>query len=256
MRSAFLTLGFAAIAALYGCSGTSDVTISEDQPVTGQPGGSSTDDKRVDTANESGRDDETPAGPGDEVKGDAGTSGDKPPKPAAKPITFFMTSAAGAKGGDLGGLAGADKHCQDLAAAAGGGAKTWHAYLSTTGIAAVNAKDRIGAGPWYNQKGEAVAASVADLHSKGFVAGRVLDEKGASPPDRPHNDVFTGSDKDGNAALTTCGNWILSTANIGSGTVGHADASATRGGTDRWNIAHTVSCAPGADVRLYCFAIN
>jgi hypothetical protein len=256
MRSAFFTLGFAALAALYGCSGTSDVTISDDQPVTEQQGGP-TDDKRVDTTSEHGRDDETPA-PGDTTKGDGGTPGDNGPTkpPTAKPMTFFVTSAAGPKGGDLGGLTGADKRCQDLATAAGGGAKTWHAYLSTAGIGAVNARDRIGAGPWFNQKGEAVASSVADLHAKGFNGGRVLDEKGASPPDRPHNDVFTGSDKDGNGVLANCGNWALSTANIGSATVGHADASATRGGTDRWNTAHTVSCGAGADVRLYCFAIN
>src|SRR5450830_2146473 len=80
-------------------------------------------------------------------------------------MTFFVTSAGPGKGADLGGLAGADRHCQQLAQAAGAGAKTWHAYLSTQGAGAVNARDRIGKGPWMNAKGVVVASSVDDLHS-------------------------------------------------------------------------------------------
>src|SRR5690348_11475327 len=80
------------------------------------------------------------------------------------PMSFFITSVGSGKGADLGGLAGADKHCQELAAAAGAGKRTWHAYLSTTGAGGVNARDRIGKGPWYNAKGNLIARNVAELH--------------------------------------------------------------------------------------------
>src|ERR1700693_4393118 len=90
-----------------------------------------------------------------------------PAQAQSSTMSFFVTSVGSGKGGDLGGLAGADTHCQTLAAAAGAGSKTWHAYLSTQGASAVNARDRIGAGPWTNAKGTAVAKSVDDLHSAG-----------------------------------------------------------------------------------------
>ncbi len=114
-------------------------------------------------------------------------------------MSFFVTSAGPGKGADLGGLAGADKHCQDLAASAGAGAKTWHAYLSTQGAGAVNARDRIGKGPWVNAKGVVVATSVADLHSANNKLNKQnnLSEKGEiinGRGDKPNrHDIITGS---------------------------------------------------------------
>src|SRR5262252_8793005 len=95
-------------------------------------------------------------------------------------MTFFVTSVGPGKGGDLGGLEGADRHCQSLAQAAGAGGKTWHAYLSTQGSGGVNAKDRVGNGPWFNAKGVQIAAKVADLHSDNSKINKetALDEKG------------------------------------------------------------------------------
>src|SRR4051794_41824507 len=99
--------------------------------------------------------------------------------PQAPNMTFFITSVGSGKGADLGGLAGADAHCQQLAQAAGAGGKTWHAYLSTQGQGAVNAKDRIGKGPWQNAKGAVVAKDVDDLHgNNNLTAATALDEKG------------------------------------------------------------------------------
>ena len=146
-----------------------------------------------------------------------------PPAPP-QPMSFFVTSAGGGKGADLGGLAGADQHCQTLAAAAGRGGATWHAYLSTQGAGAVNARDRIGSGPWYNAKGARVAQNVADLHGDTLEAARLgnalgkqsaLTEKGeivngvGDTPNR--HDMLTGSQPDGraytDAADHTCQNW-------------------------------------------------
>jgi hypothetical protein len=114
------------------------------------------------------------------------------------PMSFFVTSVGLGNGGDLGGLSGADRHCQTLAAAAGAGSKTWHAYLSTQGTSGVNAKDRIGAGPWTNAKGVQVAASVAELHGdkNNINKQTALDEKGAvvnGRGDTPNqHDMLTG----------------------------------------------------------------
>src|SRR5579859_1621685 len=135
-------------------------------------------------------------------------------------MTFFVTSNGPGKGADLGGLAGADKHCQDLAASAGAGGKTWHAYLSTQGAGAVNAKDRIGKGPWSNAKGVVVAKDVADLHgaSNNLTKQTSLSEKGdvingrGDTPNR--HDALTGSQADGTAFAgaddRTCKNWTRS----------------------------------------------
>ena len=120
-------------------------------------------------------------------------------------MSFFVTSAGPGKGADLGGLAGADKHCQTLAATAGAGSKTWHAYLSTQGAGAVNARDRIGKGPWTNAKGVIVAASVDDLHSASNKLSKQnnLSEKGEvinGRGDKPNrHDILTGSTADGKA---------------------------------------------------------
>jgi hypothetical protein len=192
-------------------------------------------------------------------------------------MSFFVTSTGLGKGADLGGLAGADAHCQSLAAAAGAGGKTWHAYLSTQGAGAVNARDRIGAGPWSNAKGVVIAKSVDDLHGAGnnLTKQTALTEKGAvvnGRGDTPNtHDVLTGSTADGKSIAgdtdMTCKNWTSGTA--GAAMVGHAD----RTGLDdsapakSWNASHP-SRGPGGgctqdDLKstggaglLYCFATN
>ena len=150
-------------------------------------------------------------------------------------MTFFITSAGPGKGGDLGGIEGADRHCQSLAQAAGAGSRTWRAYLSTQGAGgtpAINARDRIGRGPWQNAKGEAIAQSVDDLHSANNKISKqtALNEKGepvngrGDTPNR--HDILTGSQPDGRAFAAgedrTCGNWTKSTQ--GAAMVGHMTA--------------------------------
>jgi hypothetical protein len=191
-------------------------------------------------------------------------------------MSFFVSSVGLGKGGDLGGLEGADRHCQALAEAAGAGAKTWRAYLSTQGAGAVNARDRIGKGPWQNAKGVVIAKDVADLHGDNNLSKQTaLDEKGQAVNgrgDQPNrHDILTGSQPDGTAFSgpqdRTCGNWTGS--GEGSAMVGHHD----RFGLDdsapakSWNSSHP-SRGPGggcaqADLRstggdglLYCFAVN
>ena len=191
-------------------------------------------------------------------------------------MSFFVTSNGPGKGADLGGLAGADKHCQDLAASAGAGGKTWHAYLSTQGAGAVNARDRIGKGPWANAKGVTIAKDVADLHDANTIAKETsVSEKGEpinGYGDKPNrHDVLTGSKPDGTAftddADHTCKNYTSSTQ--GSVMLGHSDRSgpATNPTAASWNSAHGSRGAEGgcsqADLRstggdglLYCFAVN
>jgi hypothetical protein len=189
-------------------------------------------------------------------------------------MSFFITSAGPGKGGDLGGLAGADAHCQSLAQAAGAGGKTWRAYLSSNAAqqgGPVNARDRIGNGPWQNAKGAVIATSVADLHSANNKIGRAtaLNEKGEPIKmrgDTPNmHDMLTGSDMEGRAfpgnMNLTCGNWSSST--FGSAMLGHADRE---GNADTvfqksWNAAHmSRSCsqpdlvATGGNGLFYCFA--
>jgi hypothetical protein len=192
-------------------------------------------------------------------------------------MSFFVTSHGPGKGADLGGLAGADKHCQDLAASAGAGGKTWHAYLSTQGAGAVNARDRIGKGPWMNAKGMVVATGVDDLHSANNKLNKQnsLSEKGEvinGRGDKPNrHDVLTGSQADGtafkDAADHTCKNYTSATQ--GTILVGHID----RTGLDEsaamksWNSSHPSRGADGGcsqkdlqstggDGLLYCFAVN
>lgn len=186
-------------------------------------------------------------------------------------VGFFITSAGTGSGADLGGIAGADAHCQKLAQAAGAGpAKTWRAYLSTQGPQAVNAKDRIGTGPWFNIKGEMVAKSVEDLHSANNKLGlqTSLTEKGEIVAGRGYNpnthDILTGSKGDGTAFPAadgdkTCKNWT--SGGEGVAQIGHHDR--TGGGTDgtSWNSAHpTRGCSQpnlvstGGTGRFYCFA--
>jgi hypothetical protein len=193
-------------------------------------------------------------------------------------MTFFLTSAGPGKGGDLGGVEGADRHCQTLAQAGGAGSKTWHAYLSTQAASgAVNARDRIGRGPWKNAKGEVIAQSVDDLHSASnkLTKQSALSEKGevingrGDTPNR--HDVLTGSQPDGRAFAAgedrTCGNWTKSTQ--GAAMVGHHDRQGLRDddASKSWNSSHPSrgpdgGCSQadlkstGGDGLLYCFATN
>jgi hypothetical protein len=192
-------------------------------------------------------------------------------------MTFFLTSAGPGKGGDLGGLAGADAHCGRLAQAGGSNGKTWRAYLSTQGANAVNARDRIGRGPWQNAKGQVVAKSVDDLHSDGNNLNKqtALTEKGepvngrGDTPNR--HDVLTGSTPDGRAFPAgedrTCNNWTSGTS--GAAMVGHHDRQGLRDDapSKSWNSSHPSrgpggGCtqddlkSTGGDGLFYCFAVN
>jgi hypothetical protein len=195
-----------------------------------------------------------------------------------QPMSFFVTSAGSGHGANLGGLAGADKICQTLATAAGS-TKTWRAYLSTqsaSGRPAINARDRIGTGPWYNAKGEKIADGLADLHGDTAEQARLgnnlvklsaLTEKGGGVngrDDTPNeHDMLTGSQTDGRAyagsADHTCNNWTSETS--GTAQLGHSDR--TGGGNTSWNSAHpSRGCSPdnlvstGGAGFFYCFAIN
>jgi hypothetical protein len=168
---------------------------------------------------------------------------------AANRMSVFVTSKGPAKGGELGGLAGADRLCQDLATAVGAGDRTWRAYLSTSfqGKPAVNAGDRIGNGPWYNAKGILVAKGSVDLHTNAQIrAERILTEKGEAPgASGAAPAILTGSLPNGTAAVeTTCQNWT--SAAEGEATVGDLAGA--------WNSARTVSCAIPQAAALYCFA--
>ncbi|MBY0268910.1 MAG: hypothetical protein K2X06_03470 [Burkholderiales bacterium] len=190
-------------------------------------------------------------------------------------MSFFVTSAGLGKGADLGGLAGADRHCQQLAAAAGAGKKQWRAYLSTTagdGEKAVNARDRIGKGPWYNFEGRLIARNVDELHTlNGINRMTALTEKGTKVngrADSPNmHDILTGSTPDGKVAVgdkdTTCGNWTKS--GDGSAIVGHHDRWGLRDDEPArsWNASHpSRGCsqdnlrASGGAGMFYCFAAN
>jgi hypothetical protein len=193
---------------------------------------------------------------------------------AAENMSFFLTSAGPGNGANLGGLAGADAHCQKLAQSVGRGSGTWRAYLSTSatgGAAAVNARDRIGSGPWHNAKGVAAAESVADLHSdkNNLTKETSINEKGevvngrGDTPNR--HDILTGSNPDGTAmpgdADHTCGNWTSS--GEGSAQVGHHDRIGGGDNPTSWNSAHGSSgCSQenlrgtGGDGLFYCFATN
>ncbi|MEO8020415.1 hypothetical protein [Polaromonas sp.] len=201
--------------------------------------------------------------------------------PATGPMSFFVTSAGSGKGADLGGLAGADAHCQRLASAAGAGGKTWRAYLSTPptlpsattpGTAATNARDRIGAGPWFNAKGMLVARDIGHLHNGNSLGKETaLDERGNGVKgrgDAPNeHDMLTGSRADGTAFApqtdTTCKAWTSSTD--GSAIVGHHDRAGPNADnwSTSWNFSHqSAGCSQEALVRtggagkFYCFAAN
>lgn len=209
-----------------------------------------------------------------------GAFGSLPAAAQGADTSFFVTSNGIGNGGNLGGLAGADNHCQTLAQAAGAGAKTWRAYLSTQaadGKPAINAKDRIGNGPWKNAKGTVVAKDVADLHSANNALnkqnslsekGEVINGRGDTPN---RHDVLTGSQADGTAFAgtddRTCKNWTSSTQ--GAAMVGHIDRIGLNEEppAKSWNTSHPSrgpdgGCSQndlkstGGDGLLYCFATN
>ena len=191
---------------------------------------------------------------------------------ADKKMNFFITSEGSGNGANLGDLAGADQHCQNLAKAVGAGKRTWHAYLSTNSSGAhvaVNARDRIGKGPWYNAKGVMVAKNMEDLHGANnnlkkdtsiSEKGQVLNGRGDTPN---QHDILTGSQLDGTAfagdADHTCKNWTSS--GDGSAQVGHHDRQGGGDNPTSWNSAHaSKGCsqanlvATGGAGRFYCFA--
>lgn len=192
----------------------------------------------------------------------------------ANQISFFITSAGSGDGANLGGLAGADKHCQMLAQAAGAGDRTWRAYLSTQATGdqpAVSARDRIGAGPWYNAKGMKIAENVAELHgdTNALTKDTQLTEKGAivnGRGDTPNmHDILTGSQLDGTAfppgTDKTCNNWTSNAA--GSAQVGHHDRQGGGENPTSWNSAHgSRGCSQdnlrgsGGAGLFYCFAVR
>jgi hypothetical protein len=181
-----------------------------------------------------------------------------------QPMTFFVSSIGSGSGGNLGGLAGADKQCQALAAKAGAGNRMWRAYLSTSGPD-VHARDRIGSGPWHNAKGVQIASNVAELHSdKANINGdTALDEQGrlinpAGGPNR--HDILTGSTPEGRATTMTCQNWT-SSASEHSAMLGHHDRLTFGKPGSPWNAAHpSKGCsqenlvATGGAGLVYCFA--
>ena len=203
------------------------------------------------------------------------------PSSSTGPMSFFATSTGSGKGADLGGLAGADAQCQRLATAAGASAKTWRAYLSTPptfasatapAVAATNARDRIGNGPWHNAKGMLIARNVEHLHNGNNISKETaLDERGniiKGRGDTPNeHDILTGSRADGTAFApqtdTTCKSWTSSTE--GSAIVGHHDriGPLPENWAKSWNFSHqSVGCSQEALVRtggagkFYCFAAN
>jgi hypothetical protein len=189
-------------------------------------------------------------------------------------MTFFITSHGPGKGGDLGGLRGADAHCQALAKAEGAGDHTWRAYLSTSASGnqpAINARDRIGKGPWYNGEGNRIALTLDELHrgmnaidKENAVTERIDPVNGVG--DTPnHHDIMTGSRSDGTAfppgSDLTCSNWTSSSA--GRAQVGHHDRQGQGDGSTSWNSAHASRGCSQADLEatggaglFYCFAID
>lgn len=251
-------LAITAICALvHGCSNEGETTLIED--------GTGEEDPQVgavDNAGGAGENAGDPAAPpSTEDPGGAPETPPAPPPPKPKStMTFFVTSTGSTTGGNLGGLEGADKKCQELAAAVGGDDHTWRAYLSAQGT---NAKDRIGTGPWFNQKGELVASNVDELHAYNRVlpSTLLLDEKG-NPVPEGKTMILTGTKHDGTALPQTCNNWT-SNQNNQQHRAGDAAADSNPLLGVRWNDAvKNYGCSQNAinankgEGRLYCFAID
>ena len=196
-------------------------------------------------------------------------------EPEERPeMSFFITSTTMGNGGNLGGLAGADAHCQDLAAAVGSGHRSWAAYLSTQGSGGIDARDRIGAGPWASSKGVVIATSVGNLHYDNSNVNwmHARDENGHQfasridgNPDFSEHDALTGSQMDGTAMPDgpdmTCNNWTSN--DEGSARVGHADRYSFTTPGSSWNSDHgTPGCSQQSLIQvggaglLYCFATD
>jgi len=195
-----------------------------------------------------------------------------------QPMSFFITSVGKGDGANYGGIAGADAYCQQMATGAGRGGATWHAYLSTQGAGAVNARDRIGNGPWYNARGQLIGMNVAQLHGDTIEQARVgnilgkqmsLTEKQGivnGVGDMPNqHDILTGSTPDGRAYTDgmdhTCSNYTSNADGMGQVQLGHSDKQG--GGNSSWNSAHgSRGCSQpnliqtGGNGYLYCFAVN
>jgi len=187
----------------------------------------------------------------------------------AQEMSFFITST-NPNGGNLGGLAGADGFCEGMAATAGAGGKTWRAYLSTS---TVNARDRIGSGPWYNVNGVMISPSVQELHSAAvnLTSDAALDQNGNMPnyidadgeAAQPlQHDVLTGTNENGTAADATCNNWTSNSADD-TAMLGHADRRGRTAGVNSWNAVHASQgcdmpslAATGGAALFYCFAID
>src|SRR5713101_4125185 len=198
--------------------------------------------------------------------------------PPAQPMSFFITSVGKGDGANYGGLAGADAYCQTMAAAAGRAGATWHAYLSTQGAGAVNARDRIGNGPWFNARGGRVAMNVGELHGDTIEQARMgnalgkqisLTDKNTTVNgigDTPNqHDILTGSQADGRAYTDgmdhTCSNYTSNADGRGTVQLGHVDKQGGNNGS--WNSSHpSRGCsqpnlvATGGAGMLYCFAVN
>ena len=206
---------------------------------------------------------------------DDGDDGGEPSGPSGSTMTFFVSSATNATG-NLGGLSGADGRCQNLAAAVGAGSRTWRAYLSVERDAAtgqaVDARSRIGSGPWVNAAGARVAQDLTELHTRRGDAALFVDERNqringqwAGSPTPVEHDVLTGSTADGRVmAGMTCGDWTSGSASLAA-QVGHSDGLGPNmnaaGSLSSWNSAHAnESCANttprGGSGRIYCFAMN
>lgn len=203
---------------------------------------------------------------------------------AQEDMSFFITSMGMGDGANLGGLAGADAHCQALAAAAGAGQRNWAAYLSTQGANAVNARDRIGSGPWNNAEGTMIASNIESLHRESVNINyeTAIDENGetvphvhldaqgvaippAQQPEPVEHDILTGSQADGAAFPAgedrTCGNWTSN--DQGSAMLGHHDRRSLQPGLSPWGAAHpSQGCSQqslvstGGAGRFYCFATD
>ncbi len=194
-------------------------------------------------------------------------------QPQFPDMTFFVSSKPGPDGANLGGLEGADKLCQTLATAAGAGAKSWKAYLSTQGAGAINARDRIGKGPWQNAKGIVIATSIDDLHGDPKLSlDTSLTERGTKLAGAGYNnnvhDILTGSDAQGRALPAdkdmTCGNWTKGGTD-GAAMVGHEDRLGLNDSPPMksWNSSHpSRGCSmatlamTGSGGLVYCFAAN
>ena len=184
----------------------------------------------------------------------------------ASELSFFITSSGPGDGANLGGLAGADAHCQRLASTAGAGSRAWHAYLSTSGEGATDARDRIGTGPWVNTEGVTVAEDLAQLHGENNLTKQtVLSEKGlivngrGDSPNR--HDILTGSALDGTSSGQSCDDWTSN--GEGSAQVGHHDRTGGGANPTSWNSAHgSRGCSQsnlqgtGGDGLFYCFTID